>query len=329
MLGVPRHWIGCGSEGRASERLKTLSVSIASEHRYHRSTMIGPFAFIIGAMKCGTTALFESLIQHPEICGCSQKEPNYFSHAALQDRSFESYTALYPWDDRRHRVALEASTSYTKMPSSPGGANQIYFRGLDDARFIYVVRDPIQRIRSDYLHSLDAGWVKAPITEGVEPDRVAYSNYAFQILPYEYYFGRDRILVVAYNQLRTSRAELLRRICEFIGVDPTFRFPETGPRNNSTDYKRSLFLKTLEQSGLECGKLARPKSRGQSFEQLLQQCRSLTRNVDERVRLEELARELPLSYTPSKEQAESIREVLADDLARFSSTWGVDPWQSG
>ena len=279
-------------------------------------------------MKCGTTALFKTLEQHPEICGSKEKEPNFFTHEEVRARGFAWYEALYPWDGARHKVALEASTSYTKLPTLPSAAGRIYALGLE-ASFIYVVRDPVERIRSEYLHSLAAGWLKRPITEGLPPAAVMLSNYAFQILPYEYCFGRERILVLSYHDFRTDPAAVLRRVCEFLGVDPSHHFLNTGPRNSSTDYRKRLLFSMVEKSGLATGGLEADALKGLTFERLLGHFRSVSRAPEEQGRLRDLVWDMRRSYTLSREQARLVRDVLSGDLERFASAYGVDPWACG
>jgi hypothetical protein len=67
--------------------------------------------FLIGAMKSGTTTLHEYLIQHPEICPCISKEPEYFSKKMGNPKLKEGkYEDLFPWNDSNHRFTLDAST---------------------------------------------------------------------------------------------------------------------------------------------------------------------------------------------------------------------------
>ena len=54
-------------------------------------TNIKNFALIIGAMKCGTTSLFYYLSQHPEICSCREKEPEFFTNDAKWYQGFNWY----------------------------------------------------------------------------------------------------------------------------------------------------------------------------------------------------------------------------------------------
>ena len=76
--------------------------------------MIENFAIIIGAMKAGTTTLFDHLAAHPAIAPASPKEPGFFAFEEKFDAGLASYEALFDFDAESHKWALEASTDYTK-----------------------------------------------------------------------------------------------------------------------------------------------------------------------------------------------------------------------
>jgi hypothetical protein len=65
---------------------------------------------IIGAMKAGTSTLFEMLSQYPEICPSRVKEPEFFSRYQGHGANAENYKSLFDWNPSVHTVCLEAST---------------------------------------------------------------------------------------------------------------------------------------------------------------------------------------------------------------------------
>ena len=67
-----------------------------------------------------------------------------------------------------------------------------------------MVRDPIDRILSHYLHNVGAGYETRPIEEalgGPSSSYIARSRYAMQLAPYLEAFGAERVLVVANEDL--------------------------------------------------------------------------------------------------------------------------------
>ena len=78
---------------------------------------------IVGAQKCGTTALADQLARHDGVCFASRKEPHFFSRAgdAWRERLPE-YHALF--DPRPGQICGEASTTYTFLPRFAGVAGR-------------------------------------------------------------------------------------------------------------------------------------------------------------------------------------------------------------
>ncbi|MGH2664064.1 MAG: sulfotransferase [Actinomycetota bacterium] len=190
-----------------------------------------PNFVVIGAMKAGTTSLWSYLKGQPEIFMAAEdgsshlaktggKEPDYFTAEGTWHRGRQWYESLF--SQAGHAKALgEASTTYTKYPVHDGVPERM--AGLiPEARLIYLVRDPIERIRSHYEHVI--GSEKRPISVPVldDPKYVTYSRYAFQIDQYLEWFPREQLLVVTSESLREERRLTLRRIFEFLGVDPSW-----------------------------------------------------------------------------------------------------------
>jgi hypothetical protein len=179
-----------------------------------------PNFLVIGAMKAGTTSVWEYLRRHPQVFMSPVKEPSFFIDEGTWSRGRAWYESLFRGSDGAIAVG-EASTAYSKHPIHPGVPERI--AGLIPwARFIYMVRDPIERIRSQYEYGIDRGLENVPLARAVleHPEYLAYSRYALQIDRYLDWFPRERLLVVTSEELRAERPSTLRRIFEFLGVDP-------------------------------------------------------------------------------------------------------------
>jgi len=197
------------------------------------------FLIIIGAMKCGTTTLYNQLAEHPQVCGCARKEPNFFSHDDVHRRGPKWYRSLWDFDATRHKVALEASTNYSKHQSFPDTTERI--ASVDaEFKFVYLVRDPIDRIESHYTHGLATQWGSgASIDEGVHLDDhlLDVSRYASQLGRYRDRFGRDAIFIVRFDDLKTRPDEVIRDVLKFAGIDPAgFELSES--RIDNTNHNR-------------------------------------------------------------------------------------------
>src|SRR5579864_1872053 len=85
------------------------------------------YVIIIGAMKCGTSSLFNYLASHPAICKCVTKEPEFFSaHQLHRRKGVAAYEHLWSFDPDVHLYALEASTGYTKYPEERDIPEKMY-----------------------------------------------------------------------------------------------------------------------------------------------------------------------------------------------------------
>ena len=101
-----------------------------------------PNLFILGAPKCGTTALAAYLDQHPEVCISRPKEPHFFNDDFnnRHTRRLADYRACFAAAEPRHRIIGEASVLY--LYSRVAVPNIVRFR--PDAKFIVMVRNPLE-----------------------------------------------------------------------------------------------------------------------------------------------------------------------------------------
>ena len=185
--------------------------------------MIDRFAIIIGAMKCGTTSLFNYLAQHPQIAPCREKEPSFFARDAELAKGLDHYDSLWDFDPAAHRVAMEGSTDYAKMPRFPNVAQRIAQVPDRDFRFIYVMRHPVDRIESQTVHGTFEGR-KRPIFAPIKEHEIEISQYAMQLDAYVEAFGRGRLLLLFTEDLKARPLETVREVCRFIDVDPDYPF---------------------------------------------------------------------------------------------------------
>lgn len=108
----------------------------------------GPNLFILGAPKCGTTALAAYLDEHPLISISRPKEPHYFNEdfANRHTRRPADYRACFAAATPRHRIVGEASVLY--LYSQVAVPNIL--RSCPEARFVVMVRNPLEMAPSWY-----------------------------------------------------------------------------------------------------------------------------------------------------------------------------------
>jgi hypothetical protein len=194
-----------------------------------------PTFFVIGAAKCGTTSLHFYLDQHPEISMANPKEPHVFADSrSLEER--RDYRGLF---EPGPPVRGESSTGYSRYPAEGDAAARIA-AAIPDAKLIYLVGEPVERIVSDYAQQTAVGVEPLSFEQALadydDPGNfyVCASRYAMQVENYLKHFDGSQLLVLEQWRLRHERREVLREIFSFVGVDPGFWTsgfePEIGTR---------------------------------------------------------------------------------------------------
>jgi hypothetical protein len=178
-----------------------------------------PDFVVIGAMKAGTTSLWEALRAHPQVFVPELKELHFFSNPGRLGHDMAWYREQFAGAGDARAVG-EASTNYTKYPRLPGTAERLA-DAIPAARLVYLVRDPIERIRSHYLHVVHSHGERRPIDEAVhaDPEYVDISRYSLQIDQYLEHFDESQLLVVTSESLKQQPRATMERVFRFVGVD--------------------------------------------------------------------------------------------------------------
>ena len=194
-----------------------------------------PNFFIIGAQKAGTSTLHRLLQQHPQAFMCAPKEPHFFS--ADQGRGLDWYRSLFSAAGDAVAVG-EASTTYAMYPHYDNVVDRLT-AAVGEPRLIYIVREPIARMRSAYLHALAGGTETRPIAAALagDPRYLLTSSYALQLEQWLPHVPRDRILLLSLEQLADDPEVVMSRLFGFLGLDASWR-PAVVPAANASDGKR-------------------------------------------------------------------------------------------
>ncbi len=257
----------------ATARAREVAVGLASvgglRHPY-------PDFLVIGARKGGTSSLHRYLVQHPLVRPAARKEPRYFS--SHWHRGPLWYRSLFPTTSElraaqrhlgRRPLAFEATPDYLAGPEVPARVA----RRLPRARFVALVRDPVDRAWSDYQAHLRAGRERRRFGEVVaaelealgpgegtgdsigpgegtgpgpgRPRVVALGLYADQLARWDACVGSDRLLVLCSEDLFVDPAATLGRVTDFLGLPPHEGVDLT-PRNRG-GYEDGPDLDSLER----------------------------------------------------------------------------------
>lgn len=214
------------------------------------SVSVLPNFIIIGAMKSGTTSLHDYLSRHPDIFMSVPKETDFFTGKEPWEKGIEGYKACFAGYAGQKAVG-EASPNYAKMPFFEGVPERIY-SVLGPVKLIYVVRDPVERLVTHYVHALSSGHETRPfakVLKNIETTPYSWtSRYYAQLEKYLEFFPKECLLIVDQHALKNERKETLRRIFRFLEVEPDFYCPEFEKNiGESKYYGRKTFLGNVFQ----------------------------------------------------------------------------------
>ena len=222
-----------------------------------------PNFFIVGAPKCGTTALYRYLRLHPNIYMPTKKEPHFFardlgSYPAI--KTLEDYTALFMGAEPRHHRVGEASVYYLR--SAVAIPNILAFN--PEARIIAMFRNPVEMVHS--FHSQLLYWSEEIVTDFEtawrlqEPRRrgldlppksrgaflLQYAEMAqfgsqaerlFSVVP----AGQAKLIL--YDDFAASPRQVYSEVVEFLGLPPDER--TEFPRINDNKRAKVTWLRNF------------------------------------------------------------------------------------
>jgi hypothetical protein len=266
---------------------------------------------IVGAMKCGTSTLANVLRGHPDICVSSPKEAHYFNRVADWRDELDRYHSCF--EDRTRKILCDATPGYTCYPEH-GPIWQDILEYNPDTKFIYIVRNPFERIVSHYCHAYQRGAkVKAIETELFSnPIFLQRTRYYQQIQPYIETFGRDNVLLIQFDDLIKKRESCLRQVASFIGVEAEPLLNQPAVHSNASTgnhFRKAKFDKFYRNKYL------------QGFRDLL------PKSIWKRVKvLTDYIAKKPIRIRPQLDQATGnrIAELLHDDICQLERLMEVD-----
>jgi hypothetical protein len=220
-----------------------------------------PNLIIIGAQKCGTSGLHYHLGLHPEVSMSRPKELNFFISERNWSRGEEWYRRHF---DPDAKVRGEASPNYTAFPQHVGVPERMA-KVVPDAKLIYVLRDPLERIAAHWVHNYAKRREKGTLAETLSHPNTSYlqrSQYAMQLQQFLNHFPRESIMILDQEDFRKDRADTLRRVFEFAGADPEFTHPGFTRERHATSRKTratKLAVRMEQASKTRWGKVVPPK----------------------------------------------------------------------
>jgi hypothetical protein len=218
-----------------------------------------PNFFLAGAPKAGTTSLYHYLDQHPQIYVSPIKEPCYFSEEIRPENfadeirgpsTIDEYLAgpmtekrfggpVCRWEDylrlfRRVRGEIAVGEASVVYLWSPTAARNIA-AAVPHAKILIVLRDPVERARSQYADMAGRAAIDLPFDDLVRAGLayrgtkltlahpfLEFGRYDEQIARYRACFPPGQIRIERYETFRDDPLGTLAGVFRFLGVDPSF-----------------------------------------------------------------------------------------------------------
>ena len=230
-----------------------------------------PNFLIIGAGKSGTTALYEYLCEHPEVYMSPVKETNFFALEGTEivdAKEDPNQMYHYPWSitkwedyEKLFENATEEKAIGEVSPMylySPEAAKKIK-ETLPDVKIIAILRDPVDRLYSRYMHlARENREPSAKFEDALERESIWWKRndlvregfYHTHLETYFKLFDPRQIRVYLYEELREDPLRVIQNIYDFIGVNGWFE-PDFGVEYNvSGKIQNKTFDKLIGQNSV-------------------------------------------------------------------------------
>ena len=228
-----------------------------------------PNFIIIGAAKSGTSSIFKYLEQHPDICMSKTKETNHFAYMdgipeyvyygdspgslMTSITNFDVYKAQFNHHPKAKAFG-EASPLYLYHTQAPGNIN----RAIPDVKIIVVLRNPVDRAFSHFLHLRRDG--REPVSDfyqalELETERMKkgwfwdyfYKDmglYTGQLKRYYELFDNKNIRVYLFEEFFRDNQRFMADLFRYLGLDLDSKV-QTGTKHNISGLPKNRFLHSM------------------------------------------------------------------------------------
>lgn len=283
-----------------------------------------PNFFILGGAKCGTTSLYHLLSQADDVFLTERKEPRFFGNTATYERGVEWYLKEHFRGAGRFKARGEATPNY--LHRGRIAAERVRSSLGEDLKFIVLLRDPVRRAWSHYLHMRRLGTETLPFREALEAEArrleadpeswFGYFSdglYAAQLREWLAVFPRERFLIQLTARLERDPHGVVQEACRFLGVAPPAALELRIDRNSAALPKNRFIAKLLNRPNVATNFLKR------AVPFTLRQDIRDTLNAWNRVSYED---KRPPRLHPRLE--ETLRRRYAEDIAALEAITAFD-----
>lgn len=249
-----------------------------------------PNLFIIGASKCATTSLWQILGRHQEIYFSDVKEPSHFVQPNAEEKR-EDYLSLFQKAGHQKYVG-EASPIYSETTLFPEAAKRI-FEFNPEAKFIYSVRHPIDRLLSVWVQNLstghwyremydrrfgrkDIGLMPLSIEDAIlhYPSFIEASRYWTHLRHYLSIFPAENIHLVFFEDFVNEPKRTINKLTQFLSLEDlsTDEGFQTEANTGQGKKRYPLWFRKFSPKSIDAFERVVPASvRGRLFKRIIKQ----------------------------------------------------------
>lgn len=222
--------------------------------------MMLPNFLCIGAPKSGTTSLYDVLKQHKDVFLPSFKEPHFFDSDESWNKGVAWYQSSY-YAKASHQCVGDFTPTYLSNNLAPGRIQEVLG---NQVKFVVILRNPIDRAYSHYLHTQRDQHEKLSFSEALEEEeqrlhnfrkkndhigmiRFAYQEqgmYAKQLARYFRLFDREQFYITTFDDFVSKQEQVIKEICAFLGLQEQEGMQYVLQSNKSSE-ARSVALKNV------------------------------------------------------------------------------------
>lgn len=226
-----------------------------------------PNLFVLGAPKAGTTTLYSRLEELPDVTVSQVKELHYFSHDLLQAHTGgpgDAYALRAVVRSEEDYLSFFSATPPTRYRADVS-PSYLYYADVADriaefspgARAIALLRDPVERAYSQWLHLRRAQREPLDFVAALdaEPERIAAgwgdmwrytesSSYTRGLERYAAALGRDHLLCLHSEHLRSDAQGVVDRLTGFLGL-PSVEARPLDERNTGGEARSRLVARLI------------------------------------------------------------------------------------
>ena len=220
-----------------------------------------PNFICLGAAKSGTTTLHDILRQHPEIYVPAFKEPHFFDIPENYKNGIDWYQKNY-FKNANKKVIAEFTPSYFFDKEVP---ERIFNNLGSEVKFVVLLRHPVDRAYSHYLHSKRDEHEELDFVESLnqEEDRlsryienkdylsylrnsyISQGLYGDMVERYLKYFKLENFMFIHFEkEFLLKRDKTIHRVLEFLEIDPLIEL-QTDLKSNPSSKEKSKTLKRI------------------------------------------------------------------------------------